>query len=108
MHIVLSCIMLFFVICEIVIGAEEWGYAISDEAMIFFLILLLSTVALFVLSVISLFKAEWNLEFYYSSMRYREKCYKRVAKMKDYLDNGIITEEEYEKNKKEILKNIKM
>lgn len=44
----------------------------------------------------------------YSSMRYREKCYKKVARMKGYLDNGIITEEEFERNKQDILKNIKM
>ena len=44
----------------------------------------------------------------YSSMRYREKCYKKVARMKGYLDNGIITEEEFERNKQDILKNIKL
>jgi hypothetical protein len=30
-----------------------------------------------------------------------------VAKMKEYMDKGIITEEEFEKNKQDILKNIK-
>ncbi len=45
---------------------------------------------------------------YASSIKYREKCYNRVAKMKEYLDKGIITEEEYEKNKQEILKNVKL
>lgn len=44
----------------------------------------------------------------YHSIAYRESCYKRVSKMKDYLDQGIITEEEFTKNKQEILKNIKM
>ncbi len=43
-----------------------------------------------------------------SSIRYREKCYKKVAKMKEYMDKGIITEEEFEKNKQDILKNIKL
>ena len=42
---------------------------------------------------------------WHQSVSYREKCYKRVAKMKQYLDNGIIN---HEKNKKEILKNIEL
>lgn len=43
----------------------------------------------------------------HKSIRYREKCYKRVEKMKDYLDKGIISEKEYERNREEILKKIK-
>lgn len=45
-------------------------------------------------------------EKYYKSVMYKEKCYKRVEKIKKYLDNGIITQEEFEKNKSEILKHI--
>ena len=48
-------------------------------------------------------RSEWH-----HSVKYREKCYKRAAKMKEYLNNGIISQEEFEKNKKEILKNIEM
>ena len=40
------------------------------------------------------------------TISYREHCYKRVAKMHKYLEKGIITEEEYEQTKKEILKHI--
>lgn len=43
---------------------------------------------------------------YHHSVRYRENCYHRVEKMKDYLDKGIISQEEYEKNKQEILQKI--
>lgn len=44
----------------------------------------------------------------YSSVRYREKCYKKVIKMQMYLEKGVITQEEFEKNKLDILKNIKL
>lgn len=47
-------------------------------------------------------------EKWHKSVRYREKCYQRVAKMKVYLDEGIISEEEYERNKQEILGNIRI
>lgn len=47
------------------------------------------------------------LQKYYSSMKYREKCYKKVADMQVYLEKGIITQEEFEKNKNDILKRIK-
>ena len=46
------------------------------------------------------------VRLYRASMAYKEKCCKKVARMKRYLDNGIITEEEFEKNKADILKNI--
>lgn len=51
--------------------------------------------------VIKKAKVNW-----YHSISYREKCYKRVAKIHDYLEKGIITEEEYENTKSDILKNI--
>lgn len=43
---------------------------------------------------------------WHKSISYREKCYKRVAKIHSYLEKGIITEEEYEKTKSDILKYI--
>lgn len=45
---------------------------------------------------------------WYRSVKYREKCYMRVSKMKQYLNDGIISQEEYEKNKEEILMNIEV
>lgn len=42
----------------------------------------------------------------YNSLRYREKRYKKVAKIHQYYTSGVITLEEFEKTKKEILKNI--
>ena len=44
---------------------------------------------------------------WYKSVSYREKCYERVAKIHDYLEKGIITQEEFEEAKKDILKHLK-
>lgn len=96
---------LFILMCAVAIN--EYIYSFSGEAMFFFYALMLSTITSLILSVIALFKTKWNLDFYYESIRYREKCYKRVERMKGYLDNGIITQEEFEKNKAEILKRIR-
>lgn len=41
---------------------------------------------------------------WHKSISYREKCYKRVALIHSYLEKGIITEAEYEKTKRDILK----
>ena len=63
----------------------------------------------FVILIINLAPAVTNIQAKYrASIYYRENCYKKVVKMKGYLDNGIITEEEFERNKQDILKNIKL
>lgn len=46
-------------------------------------------------------KSRWR-----SSLKYREKCYKRISKLKEHLDSGIITEEEFKRDKEDILKTI--
>ena len=46
------------------------------------------------------------IDRWHKSITYREKCYKRVAKIHSYLEKGIMTEEEFEKTKSEILKHI--
>ena len=47
------------------------------------------------------------LQLWHGSLKYREKCYKRVAKMYSYYQSGIMTQDEYEKMKKIILDRIK-
>ncbi len=42
----------------------------------------------------------------HSSVGYREKCYKKIAKVHEYLEKGIITKEEYEKMRQDILKDV--
>ena len=44
---------------------------------------------------------------WHQSISYREKCYKRVAKIHNYLEKGIISEEEYEKTRKQIISKIR-
>ncbi len=43
----------------------------------------------------------------HSSIAYKEKCYQKVERMQEFLEKGIITQEEFEENKKQILKKIK-
>ncbi len=43
---------------------------------------------------------------HHSSVTYREHCYKRVEKIYRYLEKGIISQEEYETAKNDILKNV--
>ena len=43
---------------------------------------------------------------YHATLGYKERQYRQVARMKDYYDKGIITKEEYERNKQEILKKL--
>ena len=40
------------------------------------------------------------------SQKYKMQCYKKVAKLHEYLEKGIITEEEYEKMRQDILKDV--
>ena len=45
---------------------------------------------------------------YRRSIRYRESCYKHVENMMGFRDKGIISQEEFDKNKHDILKNIEL
>lgn len=82
------------------------NYINSDQVNIFNAIWVSLSFVILLINLLPLsieLRSRW-----YHSVRYREKCYMRVAKMKEYLNNGIISQEEFEKNKKEILKNIEM
>lgn len=54
-----------------------------------------------VITITRIIKTKWCRR-----VGYREKQYKKVAQMYNYLDKGIISKEEYEKVKKDILKNV--
>lgn len=43
---------------------------------------------------------------WHSSLPYRERCYKKIKKIHEYYEAGILSEEEYENEKREILKKI--
>lgn len=97
--------MIFIMCVMILLLHEEDPYIFSTEATIVFSVLFVTTCVQFILAVIQLFKV--NLNLYYGSIVYREKCYKKVEKMKSYYEKGIITEAEFKKNKQEIMKRIK-
>lgn len=43
---------------------------------------------------------------WHSSVIYRDRCYRKVEKMHNYLNSGVITQEEFEKAKSDILRKI--
>jgi uncharacterized membrane protein len=43
---------------------------------------------------------------WHSSIKYRENCYARVERIHSYYEKGIISKEEYERTKEDILKHI--
>ena len=47
------------------------------------------------------------IEKYHCTQSYKLKCYKKVEKIHSYLEKGIMSQEEYEKTKSEILKRVK-
>lgn len=68
------------------------------DAIIVFLIMLFPTSV----AITNAIKNSWH-----QSVRYHEKCYKRIAKMHTYLEKGIISREEYEKVRKRIISKIR-
>lgn len=83
-------------------------YINSDTLSVFNGIMSMCIILIFTISLIPIAaiiinksKAKWH-----SSIAYREKCYQRVDKMYSYLEKGIITQEEFEKTKNDVLKHI--
>ena len=79
---------------------HNFGY-VSSCNLIWISLSYISFIMGIIIPFILVLHSKWH-----RTIAYREKCYKRVAKMKSYLDSGIISQEEYEKNKQDILKNI--
>ncbi len=73
-----------------------------------FLVLIITLIPVIIIAIdkikmaIDRIKSNWH-----KSVSYREKCYKRVAKIHGYLEKGIITEEEYEETRKQIISKMK-
>lgn len=47
------------------------------------------------------------IEKYHKSIRFKEKCFKKINNMNEYLDKGIISKEEYESVRAQIMQKIK-
>lgn len=87
-------------------GYVEYTNAIATR--VFYGILLACVAYVFVVSMITLvckiIRATERKRK--SSLRYKERCYKKAEKFLKYLEKGIITNEEYEEIKREILEKI--
>lgn len=81
------------------------NYALVDELNIIWVICVISIFAFSLVASVAHIVAKCNFN-YRKSIAYREKCYKKVAQIHTYLEKGIITQEEYEKTKSDILKHI--
>lgn len=77
---------------------EEWESIVS-------LILFLAAVMVGIISLINLIKS--IILRYKSSIRYRERCYKKIDRIHSYLDRGSITQEEFNMLKQDILDKIR-
>ena len=109
----LSLFLVFALLEGSIFSAQYWSqygyYRLYNNNEVLYVLNVFWVVISILIIVMSLPPYFKNIKTqYYKSIRYREQCYKRVEKMKTYLDKKIITEEEFEKNKQEILKNIKM
>lgn len=84
----------------------SYKYYINDYEVTIFngiwitcvVLVLIITLIPVIIMAINKMQSTWH-----KSISYREKCYKRVAKIHSYLEKGIITEEEYEETKKQII-----
>ena len=65
----------------------------------------LTTLYLLVCEIYKIIK--YFIEKYHCTQSYKLKCYKKVEKIHSYLEKGIMSQEEYEKTKSEILKRVK-
>ena len=74
-----------------------WSNICFTATIIIFAIMLFPTSV----AIANAIKNSWH-----QSVRYHEKCYKRIAKMHTYLEKGIISQEEFERVRSKILKNI--
>lgn len=118
----ISCLSSLLVIAAIISSSEgsimayynyrhsKWEYYTNHDVVAMFngiwiiCVFLVLFITLIPVVVVAIQKMKNN---WHNSISYREKCYKRVEKIHSYLEKGIVTEEEYEKTKSEILKHIK-
>ena len=83
-------------------------YEYTDDVEMCNTLWLLSNIFLF---AASLLPAAWavirrSVGRYHKSIRYRERCYQRADKLYGYVEKGILSQQEYEQMKREILKHI--
>lgn len=90
-------------------GYSDWEYYINYDIVnvfnVIWIICIFSVMFITFIPMVILAIKKIN-DNRHKSVSYREKCYNRVAKMHSYLEKGIISKEEYEKAKNDILRHI--
>lgn len=102
-------VVCFFAACLIctVTGELTWGWEWDCYALECFLGLFLTLIPA-IIGVISLIKILKILisniiSLYKTSIRYKERCYKKIDRLHSYLERGSITQEEFDELKQSIL-----
>lgn len=102
---ILKCSIIFAVSSFTAIEALAWAVDCWEEwESVVSLILFLASVIVGIISLIGLINA--IILKYKQSIRYKEKCYKKIDRIHSYLDRGSITEEEFDSLKQDILNKI--
>lgn len=99
LSVVLFVLLIFAHIIAEEIGIDNELYYILNDSIAFFVLPAIFVVTL-TMFICKTAKAKPV------SLRAREKAFNRLAKMKEHLDNGIITEAEFEQYKQDLLKKI--
>ncbi len=102
---------LSFVLCWVVgiveaLAIDGYSYYHSNYEIVSICSIICFLIAIIIFLILLFPTSVAIKDSWYQSVRYHEKCYKRIAKMHTYLEKGIISQEEYEKVRSEILKNI--
>ncbi len=104
----LASISPVLVVVNIWLTTVNFNWWFSEFADVVCVIGVVSAILIFIFSLFPVFFVTNNKRKTkrYKSIRYRESCYKKIDKMHGYLERGIITKEEYEKTREDILKNV--
>ncbi len=89
-HTIISCALLIMTICSLVIKYNKIGLWIFGCSLYIF--------------ICEIFKIiKFGIEKYHGSQSYKMKCYKRIDVLNDYRERNVITKEEFEETRKQIV-----
>lgn len=91
---IISCGLLIMTICSLATEDEEIGPWVC-----------IFSLYIFICELCKLIK--FCIEKYHGSQSYKMKCYKKINLINDYREKGVITQEEFEETRKQIISKIK-
>lgn len=91
---IISCALFIMTVCSVVTEDVEFGPWIC-----------IFTLYLLICELCKIIRA--GIEKYHSTQSYKFKCYKKINLINEYRVKGVITQEEFEKTRKQIISRIK-